>query len=69
MSSCRLGAVVASVLATGLNDRGFNPGRGDGFKGDQNPQHTFLRMGSKAGGPMSLRFYGVLNPLRYFRCW
>jgi hypothetical protein len=24
-----------------------------GFKGNQNPQHTFLWMGSKAGGPMS----------------
>jgi hypothetical protein len=22
------------------------------FKGDKNPQHTFLRMGSKAGDPM-----------------
>jgi hypothetical protein len=23
------------------------------FKGDKSPQHTFLRMGSKVGGPMS----------------
>jgi hypothetical protein len=27
----RLGGVVVSVLATGPNGRGFNPGRGDGF--------------------------------------
>jgi hypothetical protein len=26
------------------------------FKGDKNPQHTFLRMGSKAGRPMSYDF-------------
>jgi hypothetical protein len=26
------------------------------FKGDKNPQHTFLRMGSKAGDPMSCDF-------------
>jgi hypothetical protein len=26
------------------------------FKGDENPQHTFLRMGSKAGHPMSQDF-------------
>jgi hypothetical protein len=26
------------------------------FKGDRNPQHTFLQMGSKAGGPMSEDF-------------
>jgi hypothetical protein len=23
------------------------------FMGNKNPQHTFLRMGSKAGGPVS----------------
>jgi hypothetical protein len=23
------------------------------FKGDRSPQHTFLRMGSTTGGPMS----------------
>jgi hypothetical protein len=41
------------VFATGPNGGRFKPGRGDGFfKGDKNPQHTFLRMGSKAGGPM-----------------
>jgi hypothetical protein len=25
----------------------------DFFNDNKNPQHTFLRMGSKAGGPMS----------------
>jgi hypothetical protein len=50
----RLGGVVVSVLATGPKGRVFKLSRGDGFfKGDENPQHTFLRMGSKAGGPMS----------------
>jgi hypothetical protein len=50
----RLGGVVVSVLATGTKGCGFVLGQEDGFlKGDKNPQHTFLRMGSKAGGPMS----------------
>jgi hypothetical protein len=31
------------------------------FKGDKNPQHTFLRMGSKAGRSHVLRFYGILK--------
>jgi hypothetical protein len=38
--------VVDSVLATGLKDRGFEPGQGDGFfRADKNPQHTFLSDG------------------------
>jgi hypothetical protein len=54
VSSCRLGGVVVSVLVTGPKGRGFKPSRGDGyFKGDKNPQLNFLRMGSKAEGPMS----------------
>jgi hypothetical protein len=32
---------------------GLNPAKAIDFKGNKNPQHTFLRMGSKAGGPMS----------------
>jgi hypothetical protein len=45
---------VVSVLATGPKGRGFKPGRGgEYFKGDKNPQHTFLRKGSKAGSRMS----------------
>jgi hypothetical protein len=48
-----LGGVKASVLAIGTKVRGFNPSRGRSiFKGDRNPQHPFLRRGSKAGGPM-----------------
>jgi hypothetical protein len=44
-----LGGLVVSVLATGPKVRGFNPGRGRWiFKGDKNPQHNFLRRGSKA---------------------
>jgi hypothetical protein len=45
-----LGGVVVTVLVTGPKSRGFKPDRS---KGDKNPQHTFLRIGSKAGGPMS----------------
>jgi hypothetical protein len=39
----RLGGVVVSVLVTGPKGHGF----------DKNPQHIFVRMGSKAGDPMS----------------
>jgi hypothetical protein len=54
VSSCCLGGVVVSVLATGPKGRGFKPSGGDGFfKGDKNPQLNFLLMGSKAGDPMS----------------
>jgi hypothetical protein len=31
VSHSRLGVVVVSVLVTGPKDRGFKPGRGDGF--------------------------------------
>jgi hypothetical protein len=42
------------MLATEPKDRWFKPDRvGWIFKGDKNPQHTFLRMENKAGGPMS----------------
>jgi hypothetical protein len=45
---------VVSVLATGPKGHGLKPGRGDEFfKDDKNPQHTFLPMESKTGGPMS----------------
>jgi hypothetical protein len=38
-----LGGAVVSVLATGPKGCGLKPGQGDGyFKGDKNPQHTFL---------------------------
>jgi hypothetical protein len=44
--SCRLGGVVISVLATGSKGCGFKtrPWRWI-FKGDKNPQHTFLSDG------------------------
>jgi hypothetical protein len=46
-----LGRLVVSVLATGPHVRGFDPDRGRWiFK---NPEHHFLRRGSKAVGPMS----------------
>jgi hypothetical protein len=49
-----LGGLVVSVLAIGPKVRGYKPGRGRWiFQADKNPQHTFLRMGSKAGGRMS----------------
>jgi hypothetical protein len=42
----RPGGVVVSVLATGPKGCRFKPGQGDGFfKGDKNPQHTFLSDG------------------------
>jgi hypothetical protein len=47
---CRLGGVVVSVLATGPNGRGFTPSRGDEFL---RAIKIFLRIESKAGGPMS----------------
>jgi hypothetical protein len=46
---CALGGLVVSVLATGSKVRGFDPDRGRWiFKGDKNPEHHFLRRGSKA---------------------
>jgi hypothetical protein len=49
-----LGGLVVIVLVFGPKVRGLKPGRVLFiFKGDKNPQHTFLRMESKAVGPMS----------------
>ena len=43
-----------SVLAFGTQVRGFKPGRSRRiFRGEKNPQHAFLRRGSKAVSPMS----------------
>ena len=43
-----------SVLAFGTQVRGFKPGRRRRiFQGEKNPQHVFLRKGSKAVCPMS----------------
>jgi hypothetical protein len=52
------------VLATGPKVRGFKPGRERwNFKGDTKPQHAFLRRESKASGPMSQDFNGMLQIL------
>ena len=48
----RLRLSRGSVLAFSTQVRGFKPGRRI-FKGRKNPQHAFLRRGSKAVGPMS----------------
>ena len=43
-----------SVLAFGTQVRGFKPGRSRWiFQGEKNPQHAFLRKGSKAVYPVS----------------
>ena len=56
------GGLVVSVLASGTQDRGFeplvpkiagsNPAEAVGFFGRKSPQHAFLRRGSKAVRPM-----------------
>jgi hypothetical protein len=53
-----LGGLAVSVLAIERKARGFKSSRGRWtFKGDKgDPQHTFLRRGSKAVGPMSQAF-------------
>jgi hypothetical protein len=49
---------VASVLATGPKDCGFEPSQADGFfKGDKNPQHTFLSDGKY--NRKVAKFYGM----------
>jgi hypothetical protein len=56
-SSVFLGGVIVIVLAIGPKVRGFKPGRARWiFKGGKSPQHTFLRKGSEAVGPMSNSF-------------
>ena len=42
-----------SVLALVPKFAGSNPAKAVGFLGRKNPQHAFLRRGSKAVGPMS----------------
>jgi hypothetical protein len=49
-----LGGERVSLLATGPKVRGFKAGRRRLiFKGDSNPQHASLQIGSNAGNPMS----------------
>jgi hypothetical protein len=56
MKAVVLGGLVVGVLATGPKVRGFDPDRGRWiFKGDKNPEHHFLRRGSKAVDPVDLR--------------
>jgi hypothetical protein len=47
----RLGGVMVSVLAMDPRFAGLNSADAIYFLGDKNPQHTFLRRGSNAGGP------------------
>jgi len=50
----RLRLSRGSLLAFGTQIRGFKPGRSRRiFRTKKNPQHAFLRKGSKAVGPMS----------------
>jgi hypothetical protein len=53
-SECHLGGVVVSVLTTGLNGCGFEPGLGNGFlRAIKICSTPSCQMGSKAEGPMS----------------
>jgi hypothetical protein len=48
---------MVSVVTTGPKVREFKPGRKRWiFNGDKNPEHSFLRMRSKAVGHMSEYF-------------
>jgi hypothetical protein len=68
---------VVSMLASGTQDRGFAPGRSPSdFSGEKNPQHAFLRKGSKAICPMSQICGMSKNPITYrgsrgyrLNCW
>jgi hypothetical protein len=52
-----LGGILVSVLATSPKVLGFRPGRGRWIlRGDDSPQHTFLRRGNKVVGPMLKNF-------------
>jgi hypothetical protein len=54
-----LGGVIANVIAAEPNVAGSNSDKAMDFKGDKNPQHAFLRMGSKAGRSHVVRFYSM----------
>ena len=48
------GGAVVLIFASGAKVRGFNLGRGRWiFSAFKNPEYDFLRMGSKAVGPVS----------------
>jgi hypothetical protein len=68
-ASCCLGDVVVSVLATGLNDRWFNPGRGDGFLRAIKIRSTpSFRWEINPEFPCRKILRHVKDLLRYFRC-
>jgi hypothetical protein len=59
-SITRLGGVVVRVLATGPKECKFEPGKGDGLLRAIKIRSTpSSRMGSKAGRPNVVRFYGM----------
>jgi hypothetical protein len=59
-----LGGLILSVIAIGSKVRGFIPGQERLiFKGDKNLRYAFLRRGSKAVGPLVVRFYIILKKL------
>jgi hypothetical protein len=48
-----LSCIMVIMLATGPKVQRFKPSQGQWtFKGNKNPQHSFLRSESKAIGPM-----------------
>jgi hypothetical protein len=57
-------SLMVSMLASGTQDRGFAPGRRI-FRA-KNPQHAFLRKGSKAVCPMS-QICGMLKNPKIYR--
>jgi hypothetical protein len=58
------GGLVVSMLASGTRVRGFEPGQSLRiFFGRKNPQHAFLRKGSKAVCPMSQICCMLKNPV------
>ena len=51
---CGFGSLGVACCLLSTQVRGFKPGRSrQDFSGRKNPQHAFLRKGSKAVGPMS----------------
>jgi hypothetical protein len=56
----KLHVQTVSMLPSGTLVLGFEPGRSCRiFKGEKNPQHAFLRRGSKAVGPTSQIFLQI----------
>jgi hypothetical protein len=61
LASGTFGGLVISILTSGTQVRGFKPGRSRRiFPGEKNPQHAFLRRGSRAVCPMS-QICDILN--------